>query len=190
LTKPVPVPSAKIELVVRPLEPSDDLSPLDMDTKLRGKAALTGRYERRLIASGLPTCWVAIAPDGKPCYLQWLITADQNDRIRRLWGNAFPRLGPDEALLEAAYTPEAYRGLGIMASAMSRIAEHAQESGARYVITFVAGDNVPSLKGCKRAGFEPYVQRELAWRMGIRFVRYTSLPAGFRFPYEASGGAS
>jgi GNAT superfamily N-acetyltransferase len=190
LARPFPVPPAKIDLTIRPLGPQDDLSALQTDMELSGKAALTRRYERRLLASGLPTCWAAFTPDGKPCYLQWLIAAKDNDRIRGLWGNAFPTLGPDEALLEAAYTPEAYRGLGIMASAMARIAERAQDFGARYVITFVSDQNIPSLKGCRKAGFDTYTERELTWRLGRRSVRFTRVPEGFRLPYEAGAGPS
>jgi GNAT superfamily N-acetyltransferase len=190
LARPVPVPPAKIDLTIRPLGLQDDLSALQTDTALSGKAALTRRYERRLLATVLPTCWAAFAPDGKLCYLQWLIAAKDNDRIRGLWGDAFPTLGPDEALLEAAYTPEAYRGLGIMASAMARIAERAQDFGARYVITFVSGENIPSLKGCRKAGFDPCTEREVIWRLGRRSVRYKRLPEGFRFPYETGAGPS
>jgi RimJ/RimL family protein N-acetyltransferase len=90
-----------------------------------------------------------------PCYVQWLFSARDNDFIKKLGG--FPPLAADEALLENAYTPPAYRGLGVMAAAMARIAERASDFAARKVITFVATDNVASLKGCQRAGFHPYL---------------------------------
>ncbi len=76
-------------------------------------------------------------------------------------GSLYPRLAPYEALLEGAYTPEAYRGQGIIASAMALIAERAGDFGARWVVTFVDETNVASLKGCARAGFVPYLRRRV-----------------------------
>ena len=79
----------------------------------------------------------------------------QNPFIRTLSG--FPNLEPDEALLENAFTPVAYRGHGIMSAAMALIAERAADIGARNVLTFVGDDNIGSLKGCQRAGFHPHL---------------------------------
>jgi hypothetical protein len=84
----------------------------------------------RLLRSGLGICYVAVAPDGKPCYMQWVMSSSENARLRAFFGNLYPRLGPDEALLEGASTPEAYRGRGIMGAAMTQVAERAAE-GAR-----------------------------------------------------------
>jgi RimJ/RimL family protein N-acetyltransferase len=87
--------------------------------------------------------------------------------IRRL--ACFPALGHDEALLEGAYTPPQHRGLGIMSAAMAMIAERADELGARHVLTFVGEDNIPSLKGCRRAGFHPHMMHfRSQWGFGIR----------------------
>jgi RimJ/RimL family protein N-acetyltransferase len=91
--------------------------------------------------------------------MQWLMLADQNERIQKFFRGRFPRLGADEALLENAYTPPEYRGKGIMSTAMSLITERARSYGCRYVITFVSKDNTPSLKGCAKAGFYPFLVR-------------------------------
>jgi GNAT superfamily N-acetyltransferase len=90
-----------------------------------------------------------------PCYVQWLFGPRDNDFIQKLGG--FPVLSAHEALLENAYTPPPYRGLGIMSVAMARIAERASEFGARHVLTFVGEQNIASLKGCQRAGFHPHM---------------------------------
>ena len=63
-----------------------------------------------------------------------------------------------------------------MAHAMARIAEEARCLGARWVVTFVGADNVASLKGCRKAGFSPYVERRESWRLFRRRVRCTPLP--------------
>jgi RimJ/RimL family protein N-acetyltransferase len=190
LSQPFTPPRAKIDLDVRPLARGDSLSFLDPTSRSTSSDEWVRRNQLGLLASGMGTCWIATDPGGKPCYMQWLITSRDNARIRSQWGGIIPQLGAQEALLEGAYTPDSHRGLGIMANAMARIAEKAKDLGAHSVITFVAADNVPSLKGCKKAGFDPYVERRVIWRLGRRHAMFTRLPDGFRFPYELEGKES
>jgi GNAT superfamily N-acetyltransferase len=175
LSVPFPVPSAKIPLIVRPLRPDDDLSFLAPDPGLAPDAARGRLDQRRLLAADVPTCWIAAEADGTVCYMQWLIAARDNARVRARWRGLFPQLQPDEALLEGAYTAESHRGQGIMSHAMARIAEHAGATGAHHVITFVDHRNVASLKGCERAGFAPYVKRSETWFLFHRRVRFRPL---------------
>lgn len=185
LTVPHAAPAAKVPLDVRPLESGDDLSILETESCDLSPGTVFERLaQRRLIAAKLPTCWVAIGPDGKVCYMQWLIAPKENARIRGQWGDLFPQLGPGEALLEGAYTGDAYRGQGIMAHAMSRIAEAAREFGARSVQTFVGQSNIASLKGCKKAGFYPVQQRREVWRLLWRTVEFAPVPEGMRYPFD------
>jgi hypothetical protein len=177
LSAPWRAPTAKLGITVRPLAPGDDLSFLDVqEAGLTDSQVFTRLGQLRLIEAGLGTCYVAIAPDGKPCYMQWLIPSSENARVRAFFGNLYPRLNPDEALLEGAYTPEAYRGRGIMASAMAQIAERAAELGARWVVTFVDEPNVPSIKGCERAGFTAYVRRVETFRLFRRTIAFVPSP--------------
>src|SRR5213592_294056 len=120
LAVPFPAPAAKLPIQVRPLAPEDDLSFLDVDQPgLAADQVFARLGQQRILQSGLATCYVAIGPEGKPCYMQWLIPSSENDRVRTFFGNLYPQLGPDEVLLEGAYTPEAHRGQGIMASAIA-----------------------------------------------------------------------
>ncbi len=147
------------------------------------------RAEQRVMAARLahvvediPTCYVAVdIRNDIPCFVQWLMGAEQNDKIQRFFKGRFPRLRNDEALLENAYTPPAYRGKGIMPAAMAMIAERAHEMRCRYVITFVARENVPSLKGCTKAGFLPYLIRHDTRILFHLFKRrrFELLPDGF-----------
>jgi GNAT superfamily N-acetyltransferase len=176
VTVPFTAPAAKLPIRVRALAPADDLSFLDVHQAGLSDDQVFGRLgQRRILESGLQTCHVALGPDGRPCYMQWLIPSAENDRLRAFFGNLYPRLGPDEALLEGAYTPEEHRGKGIMASAMAQIAERGRELGARRVITFVDEGNVASLKGCERAGFTPYLRRHEAFRLFRRRITFTPL---------------
>jgi hypothetical protein len=166
LAVPFPAPDATIPIAIRPIR-QDDIEPLLAagQDDLSGEALRERQIRRRMIETGIGTCYVAVTGDDEPCYLQWLIGHEENDAIRELFGDRFPILRPDEMLLEGAFTLEAWRGKKIMAAAMARIAERAANRRARWVITFVATGNVPSLKGCKRAGFEPYVERTGIWRL-------------------------
>jgi RimJ/RimL family protein N-acetyltransferase len=134
--------------------------------------------------TGIPQCYVAIDQNGDPCYAQWLMSSVDNDRIQEYFRGTFPVLASDEALLEGAFTPESYRGRGIMPQAMALIAERAKNLRARYVITFVAEENIPSLKGCKRAGFVPYMIRKTNWRLLRPRVTFFPLPQGQLYPFD------
>ena len=180
LSQPIERPAAKIPIAVRPLQDGDlpslfssEVGQNDLGEKLEVA------WRRAFIAKGARGGFVAIdTRNATPCYVQWLFGSRDNEFVRRLGG--FPALEPDEALLENAYTPPAYRGFGIMSAAMALIAECAGSTGARHVLTFVDQDNLPSLKGCQRAGFYP---RSLHRRTRIGFGlitrdRFETLPDG------------
>ena len=48
-------------------------------------------------------------------------------------------------------------------------------SGARWAITFVDEGNTPSLKGCERAGFAPYLRRVEMYRAFYRVIAFVQL---------------
>jgi GNAT superfamily N-acetyltransferase len=154
-------PASSIAISIRELQESD------IPLLFSGTGNQSGRYERleiarRLqhLAAKIPTCYVAVEQaTGVPCFIQWLMRSESNDEIQRFFKGRFPLLRDNEALLENAYTPPAFRGLGIMSAAMADIAERGREQGCRYVITFVQRENTASLKGCAKAGFYPYLIR-------------------------------
>jgi len=116
--------------------------------------------------------------------MQWLIGPSENDKIQAYFKGIFPLLAPDEALLEYAFTPDAYRGQGIMPCAMAQIAERAKAFAARWVITFVDHQNIPALKGCKKAGFVPYLMRKDTWRLFRRRSTFKQLPPETPYPFD------
>lgn len=181
LAEQIEPPRAKIPLRVRPFEAGDEEALFGhRHTQTDAEDAEEVRYRLEHLEADIPTPYVAIdEATGTPCYMQWLMGADQNRKIQaRHWG--FPILARNEALLENAYTPPAYRGKHIMAEAMYLIAERARDFGADYAMTFVAGDNIPSLKGCKRAGFNIYLvheRRDFGFGLYDR-NSYTVLPEG------------
>jgi hypothetical protein len=168
------VPPAKIPLVVRQLRPDDDLSFIADVPGLAPQSAQLRADQRWLMSGDLPTPWVAVDPDGAVCFMTFLLTSRDNAAIRARWGELLPELQPDEALIEGPYTGESGRGLGIMKDACRQVLEVvARDSGVRYVMGFIAEQNVPSLKVAEFGGFAPFVKREERWflyRLRIRFL--------------------
>ena len=186
LAEPFAAPSAKIPLTVRLLRQSDLPILLGMDSRQMSERGPYVRMHRLDFSrEGIGQCYVAATDKDEPCYMQWLMASRENPRIERYFHGIFPTLAADEALLEYAFTPEAYQGMGIMPAAMARIAEKGADFGARQVITFVDHENVPALKGCQRSGFRPYLLRNDHWRFFRRRVSFQPLPAGARYPFEA-----
>lgn len=155
-------PSAKIEIKVRPLRKEDVPVLLDTTTDPSINPRIIAN-QLSMVDANIPTCYVAVTADDKPCYMQWLIGYDENHKIQEHFNGVFPALKKQEALLEGAYSSPDYRGLRIMPMAMSLIAEKATEIKARWVNTFVDVTNIPSLKGCQRSGFSPYLLRKDHW---------------------------
>ncbi len=172
-------PRAKIPVSVRAARDAD----LDRLLTPAGDADQHERQElnaRRSFAQKVGGgAFVAIDErNGAPCYVQWLLGPQQNAVIGEIGG--FPLLAQGEALLEDAYTPPSHRGLGIMSAAMALIAEQGAALGADKVITFVGVENIASLKGCKRAGFYPYLEHvQRNWLFGTFSTdRFDELPHG------------
>jgi RimJ/RimL family protein N-acetyltransferase len=156
LDEPWTAPEAKIPLGVRPMREADRALLLGPSSSSDSEDWLEVAWRRGFAEKHPAGCFVAVdLRDDRPCYMQWLLSPADNGFIRELGG--FPPLAEGEALLENAYTPVAYRGLGIMSAAMARIAERARDLGARHVLTFVDDRNAASLRGCEKAGFRPHL---------------------------------
>jgi GNAT superfamily N-acetyltransferase len=165
LRSDLPAPAAKIPLTVRPLRPDDR----ELLRPEEGTDSPEDFYERllrlRLFDSGLQTCYGAFTDDGRLAYVQWLIEPSQNDLVQGLFDSAFPRLEADEVLLEGAYTFPFVRGQGVMAAAMAAVTAEGKGRGFATAWTFVGEHNVPSLKGCRKAGYAEEVRRLEQWRL-------------------------
>jgi hypothetical protein len=169
------VPPAKIPLVVRLLQPDDDLSFIDDVPGLDPRSAQMRMDQRWLMSGDLPTPWVAVGPDGAVCFMTFLLTARDNAVIRARWGELLPELQPDEAVFEGPYAGEGARGLGMMKDACRQVLVEARDSGVRYVLGFIGEANVPSLKVAEFGGFDPYLKREESWFLFRRRIRFLPL---------------
>ena len=167
-------PTTKLPLMVRELNHSD--TPLILPYHLAASDRREGQQinqRRKLLAQNIPTPFVAIdQSSSRPCFIQWAFDSSHNDFITHFFKGRFPRLKQGEVLLENAYTHPHYRGQGVMPVAMSLIADIIAARGAREVMTFVETTNIPSLKGCTRAGFQPFmIRKDLSLCGGIKRYR-------------------
>jgi hypothetical protein len=171
-------PHARIPIIVRPLR-DEDIAVVAKERPIR-LAAMKSR---------LSTCYLATTTDGQICYMQWLIDSSQNDLIAGEFSGLCPPLKKDEMLLEWAYTFVRFRGLGLMADAMSQISEKGAAAGARWLYTYVAPNNIASLKGCRSAGYRPYQIRTERWRLFQRTESFEQLANGAKYSFEEQAAA-
>ncbi len=190
LLEHVPVDPPRIPLEVRYLRPDDDLSFIADEPGLSSKAAAERTVQRWLLASNLPAPAVAVDSDGKVVFMAWMLTAEDNDVIQARWGKMLPILKPGEAIVEGPFTAESHRGLGVML-AYNAILDAARESGIRYVMGFIAENNIAQLKIAEIGQFVPFVEREESWflfRRRIRFLPVTEEEKTASIPAEPSAG--
>ncbi len=123
---------------------------------------------KRLYERGVATLHVTLNSDRTPVYVQWLVTPPEKHVLDKSDPGYWPPLKDDEVLLEFAYTFTPFRGLGVMTDGMWRLLRVAQGLGAKSAVTYVRWDNVPSLRGCAKVGFELDHVKTVSMRLGLR----------------------
>lgn len=176
-------PKAKIDISVRLIEERD----LDYLLSTEGMTAEDAKlvdWQRKLLQAKFQNCYVAVTNDDTPCYMQWLISPDENKNILEAFDGLFPELKQHEALLEGAYMHPSFRGLGIMPDAMYQVSEMAKKINATEAITFVGTDNIASLKGCKSCGYYPYTLLKKKWFLFKKDIFLEAIPVSTLAKYE------
>jgi hypothetical protein len=133
-----------------------------------GSDFLEAYVRDRMCADGVMTLYVASSAGGAPIYAQWLIGPGEQAVLDKHAPGRYQRLADDEFFVDAAYTFVAHRGKGAMGDGMAQLLRIARDRGARWVITFVSPQNVPSLRGCAGLGFELDSRRLDIRRLGRR----------------------
>ena len=172
-SEPFPPPRPRFSLALREAEPRDRAL-FDPRTRDHADSELVDAYN--LLGTRLLTPYVAETKDGEVCFLNFVVDASQNAVLAGLYGDLFPPLRADEALLEAAYTLEKFIGRGIVLNVMPLLAERAREQGIEWLIAYPPAGNGPMLRAAYWAGFEPFVQRRDTYRLFRRKVRFEPVP--------------
>ena len=140
-----------------------------------GHDAVEVYARERLREAGVSGAHHTLAANGESAFVQWLVLADAQDRLHSFQPGRYRHLGPDEALIEGAYTFTASRGKGLMIEGMGQLLVKAREAGAKTAWTYVALENLPSLRGCARVGFEPDHLRRNRRRLGAMQTEFLPL---------------
>jgi len=159
----------------------------DEALNLTGDDAYEASLRSRTCRAAVESLYVANV-DGAPVFAQWLVGHDQQAALRRRAPGSHSPLRPGHVLLAGAYTFAAFRGRRAMAAGMSQVLHIARDGGASAAFTYVAPDNVPSLRGCARVGFGPDHQRVTRYRLGRRRSEERPLDAAARAAWAAATG--
>lgn len=122
---------------------------------------------KRLHEKGVRTLHVTSNADRTPVYVQWLITPPDKRLLDQHDPGYWPPLKDDEVLLEFAYTFTPFRGLGVMTDAMGQLLRVGAALGAKSALTYVLSDNIPSLRGCAKVGFDLDHVKAVSRRLGV-----------------------
>ena len=171
---PIPARRPRIELEIRPIKPGEE-TPFTRTPGATGDDTLVRVNARHLLESGLQTCYVGVTEDGDPCYMQYLVFPEQNDVLEEAFGGLIPELGTEDALLEFAFTLEAYRAAGVMPAVVAHLGEEAKQRGARRLVTYIPEWNPHVLRFFRRIGFEPFATRRETYRLFRRRIRFEGL---------------
>lgn len=162
----------QVPVVVRPIRPREIPAFIELPPAGAPRAeALTRTNARHWLESGLQTCYVGLIDD-QPVYMQFLITADQNECLSKLFDGFFPPLSDDEALLEFAFTLKEHRVRPVMPTVLLRLIDLAAEQGVRRVIAYVQDGNANLMRFFLRLGFAPFCVRTDKWRLFQRRIEF------------------
>lgn len=140
---------------------------------LDGAAADDVRSRAARCRTGVETLMVARdEATAAPVFCQWWL---RDPAMVEAWAPGLS-LPPGVVLVEGAYTFAAFRRLGVMRAGMAQLLRAAHGEGAVAAVTYVAPDNVASLRACAQVGFLIDHERADRRRLGRHLVRYA--PAG------------
>jgi len=161
-TAEVVVVPSRLEYSLR-LATEEDMEEAFQLAKSEKKEEASGWVDRkRCYESGYHNCYVARTADtGELCHVHWLITSEEDKVARRRFLAQRIKVKDGECLLEKAYTFEKYRGQRIHNSVQAAMCEIARARGFKRVTGYVPADNVASVKGGERGGFQMSVVSEL-----------------------------
>lgn len=164
-----PIRRAKIEITMEPFDCRTFSGFVEELKQVKGSDYIEAYLRKALCDAGVQNLHVALGPDRTPAYAQWLVTPENQVWLHAYQPGRYLTLKPGEALVEGAYTFCRFRGVGAMADGMGQLLRVAKNQGSQRVFTYVAADNIPSLRGCANVGFVLDHIRLNKRRLGLRY---------------------
>ena len=128
------------------------------------------RLRRHIAATmGVGGCFVADVAGSGPSFMQYLFTAEDNDRLQSNFDGLFPVLAADEAMVEFLYVAPGSRNPGFIVDGLLQVIDEARSRAAASVISFIDPTNRGALFVNHLAGFRAHSVR----RTRRRFLRRT-----------------
>ena len=188
LTRPlgIPCPPSSSKYVVEHASPEDMA---EFFNKVHGETK-EGRHQllvrKWFYEHGFHNCYITRTSDtNEMCTIRWMITSQ--DIIKIGWENRFPKLKEDEVLLDNVYTLERFRRKGAQHTSIYQLGEILQSQGFRRLISYVAEDNIPSLKAVKKQGnqvFERVLERHVLFHVTRKTIERFDPPIPIPIPQE------
>jgi len=172
------LPETENTLTVRSLTPEDIPRITDFFDQQHSEDMHERIVRRRLVDSGVPTCYLVAMANGDLCSMQWLIDEDQNQMLDTVFPGEYPRLEQHEMMLWYIFMPRKYREKGILAYAISEVLKKAKKLNVTRVTTFIGDRDTALLEACKSVGFVPYLIRTERWRFFRKRLAFEGLSAG------------
>lgn len=160
-----PIPSAKIDITVRPVGLDElrrilDEQPTDSASEQRDRAARTD-----MVDAGVAECWVAETTEGVPCHLDFFVPPPLVPAFREYTRGVFPAIGPNDAFAEGAYTFEAFRGLHLQAAVAGLVYADDAARDVEWIYGHMGLDS-RSQRTNVRLGYEPHFVQIERFRFG------------------------
>ena len=166
-----PIRHAKVDILMKPCDAGMFIAFRTEFEEVSGSECIDVVQRIRMCDAGVQTLYCCFGANCSPAYVQWLITAGDQDLLHHHQPERYPHLSSDEVLLEGAYTFSSFRRRGLMADGMGQLVRIARDKGAQAAFTYVASDNVPSPLGCASVGFRLDHVRVNVRRLGYRTSR-------------------
>ena len=179
---PVPVPSAKIPITMRPVE-ARTFKGFQTSWHAATVRTTSNCSPQLVLPSWVGTLYVAFDGD-EPVYAQWLATPEDQRRIPRSC-LALPRVATRRAAARGCLHLRRIPTTRLMREGMAQLLDVARERGAPIVVTYVDFDNIGSLRGCADVGFVPDEVR-VSTRRIVRWTKNRPVREPDRRAWEAA----
>ena len=147
-----PIHPAKFNIAMRPAESTTFSGFLEEIKRVEGEDCVEVFLRQLMCEAGVQTLYTAAGPDGSLACALWLVTAQTQHLLHAHTPGRYPKLAPDEVILDGAYTFGRFRRNGVMSDGMAQLLKIARDNGARTAFGFVAANNIPSLRACANVG--------------------------------------
>ena len=113
-------------------------------------------------------CYVATSNNDKVCFIMWLITSREIDKLNDQFKGGFSKINSDELIIEGVYTFPKYRNQKIFKDAFRKIISNVIEENTKDIFAYVKANNMPSLKAFKELGFQLHGTKRNIWLLGVK----------------------